>query len=39
MSPTLPAPLLADLTALLGPGGLLVDPAERLAYGYDNSRP
>ncbi|TNJ35528.1 FAD-binding oxidoreductase [Arenimonas terrae] len=38
MSPTLPAPLLADLTALLGPDGLLVDPAERLAYGYDNSR-
>jgi D-lactate dehydrogenase len=38
MSPTIPAPLLADLTALLGPDGLLVDPAERLAYGYDNSR-
>src|SRR5687768_11056232 len=38
MSPTLPAHLTSDLATLLGPGGLLVDPAERLAYGYDNSR-
>ena len=27
-----------SLAALLGAGGLLTDPAERLAYGYDNSR-
>ena len=26
------------LSALLGVGGLLLDPSERLAYGYDNSR-
>jgi D-lactate dehydrogenase len=38
MRSTLPADLTRDLRALLGPGGLLVDPAERLAYGYDNSR-
>ena len=30
--------LLADLQALLGDGALLRDPAECLAYGYDNSR-
>ena len=29
---------LAELRAALGPGGLLLDPTERLAYGYDNSR-
>jgi D-lactate dehydrogenase len=38
MRATLPADLTRDLRALLGPDGLLVDPAERLAYGYDNSR-
>ena len=38
MSAALPGPLVHDLTTLLGPDGLLVDPAERLAYGYDNSR-
>ncbi len=38
MSATLPAPLRETLAELLGPGGLLTDPAERLAYGYDNSR-
>ncbi|ODS63118.1 MAG: dimethylmenaquinone methyltransferase [Arenimonas sp. SCN 70-307] len=35
---TLPADLIDELGALLGPGGLLLDAAERLAYGYDNSR-
>jgi D-lactate dehydrogenase len=30
--------LLAELQALLGEGALLRDPAECLAYGYDNSR-
>ncbi|MBY4596630.1 FAD-binding protein [bacterium BD-1] len=34
----LPANLAAELEALLPPGGLLLDAAERLAYGYDNSR-
>ncbi|MFT3806929.1 FAD-binding oxidoreductase [Arenimonas sp.] len=29
---------LSELRALLGEGALLDDPAERLAYGYDNSR-
>ena len=32
------ASVVHNLTTLLGPDGLLVDPAERLAYGYDNSR-
>ena len=31
-------PLLAELQALLGDASLLRDPAECLAYGYDNSR-
>ncbi|KFN51295.1 FAD-binding oxidoreductase [Arenimonas composti] len=35
---SLPAPLLAELVAALGPSGLLTDPGERLGYGYDNSR-
>ncbi|WP_295364145.1 FAD-linked oxidase C-terminal domain-containing protein [Arenimonas sp.] len=35
---TLPANLADALATLLGPGGLLLDAAERLAYGYDNSR-
>ena len=34
----LPPALARALAALLGPGGLLLDPAERHAYGYDNSR-
>ncbi len=34
----LPANVAEELTALLGPDGLLLDQAERLAYGYDNSR-
>lgn len=38
MDPALAAGLIAKLHAVLGPGGLLLDPAERLAYGYDNSR-
>jgi D-lactate dehydrogenase len=38
MPERLPAELADDLAALLGPGGLLLDPAERLSYGYDNSR-
>ena len=38
MSRTLAAELANELAALLGPGGLLLDAAERLAYGYDNSR-
>jgi D-lactate dehydrogenase len=33
-----PAALLAELQALLGNAALLRDPAECLAYGYDNSR-
>lgn len=36
--PSLPPALLDDLRALLGDLGLLLDPSERLAYGYDNSR-
>jgi D-lactate dehydrogenase len=38
MPDSLPTATLQELSALLGPGGLLTDPAERLAYGYDNSR-
>ncbi len=38
MSPSLPKTILDDLGRLLGAGGLLTDPSERLAYGYDNSR-
>ena len=38
MVSNLPAAFVAELLALLGPGGLLRDPADRLAYGYDNSR-
>jgi D-lactate dehydrogenase len=34
----MPPDLLLELQALLGQAGLLADPAERLAYGYDNSR-
>lgn len=34
----LPANVADELTALLGADGLLLDAAERLAYGYDNSR-
>lgn len=34
----LPANVAEELTALMGPDGLLLDQAERLAYGYDNSR-
>jgi D-lactate dehydrogenase len=30
--------LISGLMDVLGPGGLLLDPAERLGYGYDNSR-
>ena len=33
-----PAPLLAELLAILGEPALLRDPAECLTYGYDNSR-
>ena len=36
--PTLPDDLKRELTAVLGADGLLLDPSERLAYGYDNSR-
>ena len=36
--PALPATLSNDLDALLGVGGWLTDPGERLTYGYDNSR-
>ena len=38
MSTALTADLLAELDRLLGPGALLLDAAERLAYSYDNSR-
>jgi D-lactate dehydrogenase len=34
----LPDPLTTRLRALLGDGALLTDPADCLAYGYDNSR-
>jgi len=34
----LPPSLRDALSRLLGADGLLLDPAERLAYGYDNSR-
>jgi D-lactate dehydrogenase (quinone) len=30
--------LISGLGAVLGPNGLLLDAAERLAYSYDNSR-
>src|SRR6478609_4821073 len=36
--PALPSALLAGLRALLDDGGLLLEPSERLAYAYDNSR-
>jgi D-lactate dehydrogenase len=36
--PALPATLSNELAALLGEGGWLTDPGERLTYGYDNSR-
>ena len=38
MPATLPRPLHDALAAALPPGALLADPAERLNYGYDNSR-
>ena len=38
MPAVLPPALHALLAELLGPDGLLLDPSERLAYGYDNSR-
>jgi D-lactate dehydrogenase len=38
MPASLAAALHHDLVGLLGAGSLLVDPSERLAYGYDNSR-
>lgn len=38
MPAALPASLRTSLAELLGSTGLLTDPAERLAYGYDNSR-
>lgn len=34
----LPVNLAEEFAAQLGPGALLLDEAERLAYGYDNSR-
>jgi D-lactate dehydrogenase len=36
--PTLANELKRELTTVLGVDGLLLDPSERLAYGYDNSR-
>jgi D-lactate dehydrogenase len=36
--PALSAELKRDLAAVLGDDGLLLDPSECLAYGYDNSR-
>jgi D-lactate dehydrogenase len=36
--PTLSADLTRELAAVLGADGLLLDPSERLTYGYDNSR-
>ena len=38
MDTTLHRELIAGLQHVLAPAGLLLDPAERLAYGYDNSR-
>ena len=38
MDTSLASGLIGGLTDILGPGGLLLDPAERLAYSYDNSR-
>ncbi len=38
MPTALPVPLAQALAELLGAGALLTDPAERLAYSYDNSR-
>ena len=38
MPDALPTAMQQQLGALLGAGALLTDPAERLAYGYDNSR-
>jgi len=38
MSVALPAPVLAALAAALRPGHLLTEPADCLAYAYDNSR-
>jgi D-lactate dehydrogenase len=33
-----PDPILSRLAAIVGPGQLLTDTADRLPYGYDNSR-
>lgn len=38
MNPSLPDGFLSSLARRLGPDQLVTDPAERLAYGYDNSR-
>ena len=38
MDTTLASGIIAELTEIMGPGALLLDPAERLAYSYDNSR-
>lgn len=38
MTAELPAALARELAAILGGDALLLDPAERLTYGYDNSR-
>ena len=38
MGKPLASSLIAGLTDILDPGALLLDPAERLGYGYDNSR-
>src|SRR4029078_10504057 len=38
MTAALPAGLLQALGRILPEGGLLTDPADALAYGYDNSR-
>ena len=38
MGTPLASSLIAGLTDILDPGALLLDPAERLGYGYDNSR-
>ena len=34
----LSARMLAELKAIARPGALLLDPADRWSYGYDNSR-